>query len=100
MKTSDNDIRKIEELEDGSSVYEIGELQKEQPATTSFYDNLADKFPEDGMKKLSRYLLESIDEDIESRKDWMESVEKVKQYLGFSLEDLKNVPFKLVGLTL
>lgn len=93
MKTSDKEIRKIEELEDGSSLYEIGPLPEEKTQTT-FFDNLAENFPEDGMKKLSRYLLESIDEDIESRKDWMESVEKVKQYLGFSLEDLKNIPFK------
>lgn len=94
MKTADNDIREIEELEDGSSVYEIGpELQEEKK--DSFYDNLAvDFLKEDALKKLSSYLLESIEEDIDSRKEWMESVDKIKQYLGFSLEDLKNIPFK------
>ncbi len=94
MKTIDDDIRKIEELEDGSSVYEIGKLPEEENPENSFYDNLAKNFPEDGRKKLATFLLEAIEEDIESRKEWMESVEKVKQYLGFSLEDLKNVPFK------
>ncbi len=94
MKTTENDIRKIEELQDGSSVYEMGPLPEAESRPTAFYDNLADKFPEDGMKKLSTYLLESIEEDIEARKGWMESVEKVEQYLGFSLEDSKNIPFK------
>jgi hypothetical protein len=94
MKTIDDDIRKIEELEDGSSVYEIGKLPEEENPENSFYDNLAKNFPEEARKKLATFLLEAIEEDIESRKEWMESVEKVKQYLGFSLEDLKNVPFK------
>lgn len=94
MKTSDNDIRKVEELEDGSSVYEIGAPAAEEKGTGSFYDNLAKKFPEDARKKLSSYLLDSIEKDIESRKEWMESVERIKQYLGFSLEDLEDIPFK------
>lgn len=94
MKTAENDIRKIEELQDGSTVYEMGPLPEAEKHPTAFYDNLADKFPEDGLKKLSTYLLESIEEDIEARRGWMESVEKVEQYLGFSLEDSKNIPFK------
>lgn len=94
MKTADKDIRKLEDLEDGSSVYEIGELPNVETKPSTFYDNLANKFPEDGLKKLSAYLLEAIEQDIKSRQEWMDSVEKVKQYLGFSLEDLKNVPFK------
>lgn len=94
MKLADNDIRKIKELEDGSSVYEIGKPREEEKSNAAFYDNLATKFPEEARKKLSSFLLDAIEEDIQSRKEWMESVEKVKQYLGFSLEDLKNIPFK------
>jgi len=93
MKTADNDIREIEKLEDGSSVYEIGALPKEEKEG-AFYDNLAVDFPEEGLKRLSSFLLESIEEDILSRKEWMDSVEKVKQYLGFSIEDLKYIPFR------
>ena len=81
MKTIDDDIRKIEELEDGSSVYEIGKLPEEESPENSFYDNLAKNFPEDARKKLATFLLDAIEEDIESRKEWMESVEKVKQYI-------------------
>jgi hypothetical protein len=93
MKTTDEDIRKIEELEDGSSIYEIGPLPEKENEESSFYTNLAIKFSEEARKKLSNFLLESVEKDIEARQDWITSVEKAKQYLGFSLEDLKNTPF-------
>jgi len=94
MKITDNDIRKIEELDDGSTVYEIGKSPRESETKSSFYDNLAIDFPDNARKKLSTFLLDSIEEDILSRKEWIDSVEKVKQYLGFNLEDLKEIPFK------
>lgn len=94
MKVTLDDIRKIEDLEDGSSVYEIGTPELEETTSDSFYQNLTEDFSEEGLKKLSAFLLDSIDKDNLSRKEWMESVEKAKQYLGFSIEDLENVPFK------
>lgn len=94
MKATLDDIRKIEDLEDGSSVYEIGTPEPEETTSDSFYQNLAEDFSEEGLKKLSVFLLDSIEKDNLSRKEWMESVEKAKQYLGFSIEDLENVPFK------
>ena len=93
MKTIDDDIRKIEELEDGSSVYEVGPPPEKDVKETSFYANLAVKFSEEARKRLSSFLLESIEKDVEARQDWLTSVEKAKQYLGFSLEDLKDSPF-------
>lgn len=94
MKATLDDIRKIEDLEDGSSVYEIGTPEPEETTSDSFYQNLTEDFSEEGLKKLSVFLLDSIEKDNLSRKEWMESVEKAKQYLGFSIEDLENVPFK------
>lgn len=93
MKATLDDIRKVEDLEDGSSIYEIG-APVQETSNDSFYQNLAEDFLEEGLKKLSAFLLDSIEEDNLSRKDWMESVDKIKQYLGFSIEDLKNIPFK------
>lgn len=94
MKNLENEIREIETLPDGSSVYEIGEPIKEE-MDSSFHDNLADNIVSDvGLKKLSSALLDAIEEDLEARKEWLESIQKVKQYLGFSIEDLKNIPFK------
>jgi hypothetical protein len=94
MKTADEDIRKIEELEDGSSLYEIGDNEEEvKTEDTDFYENLAIGFSDEARKKLSSFLLEAIEQDIEVREQWLTPVEKAKQYLGFSLEDIKNIPF-------
>lgn len=94
MKAVNDDIRKIEDLEDGSSVYEIGTPTPEETSSDNFYQNLAEDFSEEGLKKLSTFLIDSIEEDNLSRKDWIESVEKVKKYLGFGIEDLNEIPFK------
>lgn len=99
MKTTADDIRKIEDLEDGSSIYEIGAPLPEKTGTDSFYQNLAEDFSEEGLKKLSTFLLEAIEKDNLSRKEWLESVEKVKKYLGFSIEELENIPFKEAART-
>lgn len=94
MKTADEDIRKIEELEDGSSLYEIGDNEEEvKTEDEDFYENLAIGFSDEARKKLSSFLLEAIEQDIEVREQWLTPVEKAKQYLGFSLEDIKNIPF-------
>jgi hypothetical protein len=85
MKATLDDIRKIEDLEDGSSVYEIGTPEPEETTSDSFYQNLTEDFSEEGLKKLSAFLLDSIDKDNLSRKEWMESVEKAKQYLDSQL---------------
>ena len=93
MKRTEDNITPVEELEDGSTVYEIGATEPEQINDNSFYANLANELAESSRHKLATYLLEQIDEDIEARKDWLTSVQKVKEYLGFSLEDLKDIPF-------
>ena len=93
MKFATDTITPIEELEDGSTIYEIGEPELEQNSDNSFYANLAEELTESSRHKLSTYLLEAIDEDIEARKDWLTSVQKVKEYLGFSLEDLQGAQF-------
>ncbi len=94
MKTADEDIRKIEELEDGSSLYEISANEDEvKTEDTDFYENLAVDFSDEARKKLSSFLLDAIEQDIEVREQWLAPVEKAKQYLGFSLEDLKEIPF-------
>lgn len=93
MKVATDTITPIEELEDGSTIYEVGEPEPEQNSDNSFYANLAEGLTESSRHKLSAYLLEAIDEDIEARKDWLTSVQTVKEYLGFSLEDLQGAQF-------
>lgn len=92
----DEDIRELGELEDGSSIYEIGESEEEEfTEPESFYGNLAGTvLKESALNKLSVYLLEAIDKDIEASQEWMNILKKVKGYLGFEVEELKNSPFK------
>lgn len=88
-------IREIEQLEDGTSVYEIGPEPKAPPKKAlEFYDNIADTLEDDVLKRISHHLLEAIEEDIESRKDWITAIEKAKNYLPFSLEDVSGAAFK------
>jgi hypothetical protein len=87
------DIVPIEDLEDGSTVYEINEPKPEINEELNFFQNLAEDLTDQERNKLSSNLLNSIDEDIEARKGWLDSVKKVKEYLGFSLEDLQDIPF-------
>lgn len=93
MQLQDEHITPVEELEDGSTVYEIGPDNEEQISNDDFYANLAEELSESSRNKLSTYLLEQIDEDMEARRDWLDSVNRVKHYLGFSLEDLQDKPF-------
>jgi hypothetical protein len=101
MEDTDDNIRILEELEDGSAIYEIGEeiKQEKEKEEKEFSANLADDLSEDARSKLANYLLESIDEDIKSRQSWIDAVQKVIDYLGFSLEDVKNAPFNQASRT-
>ena len=94
MEILNNEIRKTEDLEDGSSVYEVGPPPPKVKENTSSDKNLAESMSEAALKKLSTYLLDGIREDVESRKEWISAVEKAKKYLGFNLEDTKDIPFK------
>ncbi len=95
----DEDIRELEELEDGSTVYEIGKPRQEE-VNDSFNKNLADTTVRDNaLKKLSVFLLESIDKDIEASEKWMKTLKKVREYTGFEIEDEKDSPFKEAART-
>jgi hypothetical protein len=94
----DDYIRETQSRDDGSSVYEIGPPPQE-PTDTDFYGNLAAELPDEALDKLSSFLLEAIEEDLASRKDWMDSVEKVQHYLGFSIEDAKGAAFSQASMT-
>lgn len=92
MKTLDNDIRKLEDLDDGSSVYEIGETPNEV-REVSFNENLAEKISDEALKRLSTYLIEQIEKDVEASKPWFDSIKRAKEVLGFDIEEVKYQPF-------
>lgn len=90
---SDDDINKVEDLEDGSTVYEIGKPEVEESKPDKFDDNLALKMKDETLKKISSYILDCLEEDIEARQPWLDIHNKVKKYLGHNLEDLTDSPF-------
>lgn len=94
MDTLEEEIREIETLPDGTSVYEVGPAPIEPKEDIGFNDNLAGtEVSEKALKKISTYLLDAIEEDLAARSDWLEGINKVKGYLGFSPEDLEKPPF-------
>lgn len=71
----------------------------DKPLEDDFFANLAEELSDDVLSKLCVYLDEVTKEDIDSRKEWMDSVKESEKYLGFSIEDLKDIPFKNVVRT-
>jgi len=90
---TDEDINKLEDLEDGSTVYEIGKPEVEESKPDKFDANLALKMKDETLKKVSTYILDCLEEDIEARQPWLDIHNKVKKYLGHNLEDLTESPF-------
>ena len=91
---TDEDINKVEDLENGDTVYEIGKPDIPQSTPDKFDDNLALKMKDETLKDISTYILECLDEDIEARQPWLDIHNKVKKYLGHNLEDLTSTPFE------
>jgi hypothetical protein len=87
------EINKVEDLEDGSSVYEIGKPEEDNLNNDKFDANLALTMKEETLTKISTYILDAIDDDIKVRQPWLDIHNKVKKYLGHNLEDLEKQPF-------
>ncbi len=86
-------INKVDDLEDGSSIYEIGDPANEKVKDSKFHSNLAEGMKDGTLKKLAEYVLECIDEDIEARQPWLDLHNKLKKYTGYDGEDLSSIPF-------
>jgi hypothetical protein len=93
---SEEVVTKIEDLPDGSKVYEIADkLEKleEERKNADFYENLAEKMPEEVLGGISAKILEGIEQDKESRTEWEQAYLNGLKYLGLKLETFKDVPF-------
>lgn len=87
-------IFKVEDLPDGTSIYEIGEKQEEiEEDNNEFNENLIDYISNSELEKIVTDLLEDIDEDRKSRSEWEETITKGLKYLGVKIEEFKNYPF-------
>ena len=90
------EMNMIEELPDGSAVYGVAEEEEEiekSKIKKNFYENLAEKIPEPELTKIAEDIIEGIEQDRESRQQWENNYIEALKYLGYKLEDFKNVPF-------
>lgn len=94
LDTNEHQFKKIEDLEDGTSVYEIdSDEEDENPELSDFYENLADKMDETLLNKIAAELLDDVDQDKESRREWEQGVENGLKYAGIKTEEIPKLPF-------
>jgi hypothetical protein len=92
-----NSIKKSQELPDGSSIFEVikegSEPKRKRRSDDDFYANIADDLEEGTLAGLATRLLDEIKEDKASRTEWEKTTSLAMRYLGFKVEEFRNVPF-------
>jgi hypothetical protein len=80
------------EIEDPESV-RIGmggleiEIEPDEPEDDDFNSNLAESLPEDVLQEIAADLISDFDDDIGSRKDWMQTYVDGLELLGMKIEE-------------
>jgi hypothetical protein len=59
-----------------------------------FFENLVLLMDKDEARNLGKELIDRIEEDKQSRSEWLAATEKITEYLGFKVEEFQNQPFK------
>jgi hypothetical protein len=90
---SDESLITSEETPDGGIVITIGGVVEEnnaaEPGSDNRFDrNLAESMDDAELSMLAGYLLESIDADIASRRDWEETANLAPKFLGTTLDKM------------
>jgi hypothetical protein len=62
--------------------------------TDDFHANLVLLMSRDEALALGRDLIDRIEEDKQSRSEWLAATEKITEYLGFKVEEFQERPFK------
>ncbi len=70
----------------------VPDAPMEEPKN-DFYANLAETLSEQELVSLAELLIEEIEDDDESRSEWMQSNTKAMEYLGFKIEEFVQSPF-------
>lgn len=90
----DEEAYHVEDMPDGSSVYQFGELAEiEEEPISDFYANLCEKLNSGELNRIAGELLDGIKEDKESRQGWEHGLNEGLKLLGWKVEDSKDVPF-------
>lgn len=88
------DMIKAEDLPDGSSIYEImGEPEEAPDDKHNFNANLAEIIPDNVLDGIAAKLLENIENDLESRREWENGYNLGLKYLGIKVEEFRDYPF-------
>lgn len=96
MPQDDMGMVEIETLPDGTSIMGLKESFPEimeEEVKEDFHENIADKMLDGKLNGIAAQLLEGIEQDKQSREEWQNAYLKGMKYLGFKLEDFKDVPF-------
>lgn len=89
-------IKKIQDLPDGSSIYEtIDDESEEQKddVIEEFTENLAESIPDNELSLLAVTLLDGIQDDRDSREQWEHSITQGMKYMGIKIQEFKDYPF-------
>lgn len=76
----------------GEILDEIDDADKTGERPSGFDDNLADQLDEYTLNRISAELLEGIEADLQSRRQWDQIAERALQFLGLVFEDASNDP--------
>lgn len=80
------DIVKVADLPDGSSEYERVEIMDDEKVVVDFNANLANYLDENTLKEIANELLEEIEEDKDSRRNWQQTYKDGLKLLGLNRE--------------
>ena len=81
------EIEDPEAVEIGIDGLPILRIEEEEPSDKDFDANLADYMSEDLLQSLASDLIGEFDDDISSRKDWMQTYVDGLELLGMKIED-------------
>ncbi len=88
-------ITKLEDLPNGDTVYQLGDIVEEtkEKEEEDFYKNLEAEIAGGIKGSIVTELLENIEDDLRSRKEWEDNFSKGMKLLGFKLEESRDYPF-------
>src|SRR5580700_10172118 len=81
----DNEMIMVEELPDGSSVFDFKENLQQivQQEEDDFYGDISSKIDDGKLNGIASQLLDGIEQDKQSREEWQQAYLKGMKYLGF-----------------
>lgn len=87
------DLINLGDLDDGSTIFGVDDEFDEEIEEDDFYKNLAEELGDGKLDSIASQILDGVEQDKQSRLEWESAYIKGMKYLGFKLEDFKDVPF-------